>query len=519
MIKYCLSLTLVAVLGVAHASSTDGLFICDDGTGVKNIVTVAQKNSTRGRCEPYKKGALGADNNAAKVLEQAPEFSASATSASSSATPLFNTTVGKASVPASSTPSSSASESKKKGEDKKADSKTSKKEVQIYYCPTYKGGEVIEATEPPRSDCRSYGTKAEVQDPRKVDPKTRAQETPAINKSKPSLTPEEMPSSTQESTGDIYQCKDKNGELTYVSENQKEKFSDCKLFSRSFATSKQRFIEESRKEKSLLELAQKGANKKDSKKKEEIQDNAIRCVGAGTVTFNGQVKEYGCATRSFDFTPGTSGGEIVLGDQRADIAAHRKDYFSDVGSCGGTITSPEGRILHLEPTKDCPESFKIEATRIAQAYIKTISVNVSGAFLERQRKLAPQVNKIAAALGVDPFLVHAVISAESAYKSNAVSHAGAQGLMQLMPATARRFGVADPFHTGENIRGGTTYLRWLLKEFNGNMQLAIAGYNAGEGNVKKYGYKIPPFIETRAYVPKVMEYYRKYKNNPSLVGL
>ena len=115
--------------------------------------------------------------------------------------------------------------------------------------------------------------------------------------------------------------------------------------------------------------------------------------------------------------------------------------------------------------------------------------------------------------------MHAVISAESAYKSKAVSHAGAGGLMQLMPATARRFGVSDRFHTGENIRGGATYLKFLLNEFNGNYQLAIAAYNAGEGNVRKYGYKIPPFIETRAYVPKVLEYYRKYKADPSLVGL
>ena len=93
------------------------------------------------------------------------------------------------------------------------------------------------------------------------------------------------------------------------------------------------------------------------------------------------------------------------------------------------------------------------------------------------------------------------------------------GLMQLMPGTARRFGVTDAYNTGQNITGGATYLKWLLNEFDGDMQLAAAGYNAGEGNVRKYGRKIPPFIETRAYVPKVMEYYRRYKANPSEIGL
>ena len=104
---------------------------------------------------------------------------------------------------------------------------------------------------------------------------------------------------------------------------------------------------------------------------------------------------------------------------------------------------------------------------------------------------------------VSPALVLAVISIESAGKIDAVSHAGAEGLMQLMPATASRFGVSDSTNPRQNIKGGVTYLNWLLEEFGGDAVLALAGYNAGEGAVGKHQ-GVPPFAETRAYVPKVL---------------
>lgn len=109
---------------------------------------------------------------------------------------------------------------------------------------------------------------------------------------------------------------------------------------------------------------------------------------------------------------------------------------------------------------------------------------------------------------VDAALVSAVIKAESDFNPQVISHKGARGLMQLMPATAARFGVTNSFDPVANIYGGTRYLRWLLKKFDGNADLAVAAYNAGEGNVWKYR-GIPPFRETVNYVNKIAKHLRR----------
>lgn len=114
--------------------------------------------------------------------------------------------------------------------------------------------------------------------------------------------------------------------------------------------------------------------------------------------------------------------------------------------------------------------------------------------------------------GVDKALIRAVIHAESAFRPNVISEAGAQGLMQLMPATAERFSVDDPFDARQNIRGGVRYLAWLLKRFNGNQMLALAGYNAGEASVLKY-HGVPPYAETQSYVTLVQSLTERYRNH------
>ncbi|MDE2365613.1 MAG: lytic transglycosylase domain-containing protein [Betaproteobacteria bacterium] len=127
-----------------------------------------------------------------------------------------------------------------------------------------------------------------------------------------------------------------------------------------------------------------------------------------------------------------------------------------------------------------------------------------------------EIDAVARVYALESALIHAVVSAESAYNPAAISKKGAAGLMQLMPKTARRYGVTDRFDPVQNLHGGARYLSDLLRMFDGNLSLALAGYNAGENSVVKHGYRIPPFAETRTYVPKVLDLYRKYQSSMKL---
>lgn len=126
---------------------------------------------------------------------------------------------------------------------------------------------------------------------------------------------------------------------------------------------------------------------------------------------------------------------------------------------------------------------------------------------DARRHFALEISAAAQASGIEADLLHAVVKIESGFNPNAVSPKGALGLMQLMPATARHYGVADPFDAAQNLRGGAHHLRNLLNQFSDNKELALAAYNAGAGAVLAHGRRIPPYAETARYVPAVLQTY------------
>lgn len=133
---------------------------------------------------------------------------------------------------------------------------------------------------------------------------------------------------------------------------------------------------------------------------------------------------------------------------------------------------------------------------------------------QEQRKILASIERAAAQFGLPAALIKAVVKAESNYQVRALSPAGAQGLMQLMPATARELGVTDPFDIDQNIQGGAQYLRNMLDRFNGDMNLALSAYNSGPGTVAKYAGNVP-YAETRTYVQRVLRYAQEF-SSPSV---
>ena len=180
---------------------------------------------------------------------------------------------------------------------------------------------------------------------------------------------------------------------------------------------------------------------------------------------------------------------IVLAASTASVQA--TSFYAGV--------SADGRLVVAEQPARGLQAFHLHPRRPAQG-----GAQGGSAAPFRWR---PLLRQIAEEVGMDAALLRAVVDQESGFDPLAVSPAGAAGLMQLMPATARRFGVRDRFDPAQNLRGGARYLAWLLQHFDQDLDLALAGYNAGEGSVRRHGNRIPPFAETQAYVRAVRQRY------------
>jgi len=167
------------------------------------------------------------------------------------------------------------------------------------------------------------------------------------------------------------------------------------------------------------------------------------------------------------------------------------------------------KLILSSPPPILPTREDARRMRVPVALASRRGAQLSAARAQRQMEYAPLIDAAAYKYSLDPALLHAVIRAESGYNPGAVSNKGAAGLMQLMPATASRFGVRDRFDPQDNIEGGARYLSELLDMFPWDVKLAVAAYNSGENTVKRYGNQVPPITETRNYVERVLSYYNR----------
>ncbi|MBK7293183.1 MAG: transglycosylase SLT domain-containing protein [Holophagaceae bacterium] len=184
-----------------------------------------------------------------------------------------------------------------------------------------------------------------------------------------------------------------------------------------------------------------------------------------------------------------------------------------------TYYDPQGRLVinNLPPAYMKGQGLVLKHVGVGKVRLAVTPAEMARAL--KSPELIALVDEIAQREGVDTHLARAIIQAESAFNYKARSRVGALGLMQLMPSTAERFGVLDPFDPRQNISGGVKYLKWLHDYYSGDLTRVVAAYNAGEGAVNKHK-GIPPFRETRAYVPKVLDlYHRKaVQPDPRLAG-
>ena len=184
---------------------------------------------------------------------------------------------------------------------------------------------------------------------------------------------------------------------------------------------------------------------------------------------------------------------------------------TDVALAGVYVFTDASGVTHFTNVPSDPRyvgmaraSYRISADK---------PVMTSSGYLAASNRYAPLVQKVAREHSLDRALLQAMIAVESGFDPYAVSPKGAVGLMQLMPETARRYGVRDLYDPAENIQGGAKYLRDLMRKFNNDLSLTLAAYNAGEDAIVQYGNRIPPYRETLHYVPRVLTLYRQYQRN------
>jgi soluble lytic murein transglycosylase-like protein len=215
-----------------------------------------------------------------------------------------------------------------------------------------------------------------------------------------------------------------------------------------------------------------------------------------------------CSKKNQGVKPHMLGSKFRLGAVAAALMAA-------AGLCHADIyryVDGEGKVHYTNVPPDSRYKLFLATAREPDAVTSTFNNRLYRPYTRADRKkYHAHVVAAARAFRLEPALIHAVISAESGYNPFARSAKGATGLMQLMPDTARRYGVENPLDPEQNIHGGAAYLSDLLKLFGNDLNLALAAYNAGEGSVMEYGYRIPPYRETKQYVPKVLSYYRRYK--------
>jgi soluble lytic murein transglycosylase-like protein len=171
----------------------------------------------------------------------------------------------------------------------------------------------------------------------------------------------------------------------------------------------------------------------------------------------------------------------------------------------------EGAVHFTNVPQDSRFKVYLKEKRKPDPVTETLGSEIRYYDAKERARYAKPIQDAARATRLEPALIHAVIAAESGYNPFARSRRGAAGLMQLMPETAKRYGVKNRLDPAQNISGGARYLRDLIRMFNNDVQLAVAAYNAGENAVVRAGTRIPPYQETMTYVPRVMSYYKKYR--------